>query len=316
MALVHFEEVYIFWILNHVLALLKDICQNRLARKHTWPVDLSTKEEMHEKEYPLVTDLRDRQYLRLRSLQTFQGRQRTGNYLIEGIRHLARAVEESAPIEQLFVDPSIFSNRFGQKLVRKLRRAGTPGIRLAPTLYRDLTLAAEPQGVGAVLRQHWSSIDITPIRQEALWLAVESVDQPGNLGTIIRTAEAAGVEGIFLLGPSIDPWDPGCVRATMGSLFAQRLIQCTSRELVNWARSHHVSMIGSSPHGLLDYKTLRSRWPAVLLVGSERHRLSEVLMGASNFLTRIPMCGRADSINAAVATGVLLFELSVQLRMN
>ncbi len=108
------------------------------------------KEDMHENKYPVVSHSRDPRFLTLRSLQTSQGRSRTGLYLIEGIRHVARAVEHHAPVESVFFDPSILSNQFGQKLARRLRQRRVPGVRLSSQLYRDLTLAAEPQGIGAV----------------------------------------------------------------------------------------------------------------------------------------------------------------------
>jgi TrmH family RNA methyltransferase len=269
---------------------------------------------LNESKYPLVGNPRDPRFLSLCSLQTHHGRTRSGQYLIEGIRHLARAVEQHAPIQQLFVDPSTLSSPFGQKLARRLRQSGVPSIRLAPELYRQLTLANEPQGIGAVLKQQCGSIRDVRMNRDSFWLAVESVDLPGNLGTIFRTAEAAGVTGIFLIGPSVDPWDPACVRASMGSLFSPKLVRCTTQEFVQWTRSAGASIIGSSPNGLLDFKAMRCRWPAVLLIGSERQGLSEQLLDAADFVLRIPMQGRCDSINASVAAGVLLFEMSSQRR--
>ena len=267
---------------------------------------------MHERKYPLVVDSRDSRFLSLRSLQTAKERSRTGNYLVEGIRHVARAIEHNAPFQLLFIDTSVLSNPFGQKLARRIRQAGVAGVRLAPQLYRELSLAAEPQGIGAVLRQQCSHIaDVKPTR-DSFWLAIESVDLPGNLGTIIRTAEAAGVSGIILLGPDSDPWDPACVRASMGALFSPRMVRCSHQEFAAWVRAHRVSVVGSSPGGLLDFKAFRSRWPAVLLIGSERQGLSEQLLEISDFVLRISMHGSCDSINAAVAAGVLLFEMSSQ----
>jgi len=266
---------------------------------------------MHEK-YPLVSNPRDPRFHSLLNLKGHGGRSRTGTYLIEGIRHLARAVERNCSILQIIVDTSVLSNVFGQKLVRRLRQTGVPAIRLTPELYRELTMANEPQGVCAELRQQTLAIgDLKPGR-DSLWLAVESVDLPGNLGTILRTAEAAGAAGIFLLERSSDPWDPVCVRASMGSLFGLRLVPCTMAEFVSWARKHRVTIVGSSPRGLLNFKALRCRWPAVLLVGSERQGLSPQLMEHSHLTVRIPMHGGCDSVNAAVARGVLLFEMASQ----
>lgn len=267
---------------------------------------------MHEKKYPVVNDARDPRFLALRSLQTFQGRSRTARYIIEGIRHLARAVEQHAPIESVFLDPLALSNPFGQKLATRLRQRGVPGLRLSHRLYRDLTLAAEPQGIGAVLLQRWTPLARMSVKQKSLWLAVESIESPGNLGTIIRTAEAAGATGVFILDADCDPYDPATVRATMGSLFSQTLIRSLPRELSAWAKSNGVTIVGSSPPGLIDYKALRYRFPAVLLIGTEKIGLSEQLLEAADFVVRIPMRGNCDSINAAVAAGVLLFEMSSQ----
>ncbi len=213
---------------------------------------------MNESKYPLISNAHDPRFLTLRSLQTPQGRSRTGRYIIEGIRHLARAVEHNAPIKSVFLDPSVLCNPFGQKLAHRLRKRGIPSIRLSQQLYRVMTLAAEPQGIGAVLRQQ------------------------------------------------------ATVRATMGSLFSQKLVKCLPREFIDWTNSNGVTVVASSPAGLMDYKALHYRFPIVLVIGNEKRGLSEQLIEAADFIVRIPMCGNCDSINAAVAAGVLLFEMSSQ----
>jgi len=265
---------------------------------------------MNEKRYPVVSDPHDPRFLTLRSLQTHQGRSHTELYIIEGIRHLARAVEHCAPIESVFLDPSVLSNPFGQKLARRLLQQGVPGIRLSRELYRDLTLATEPQGIGAVLRQKWLSLKQLSAARNSLWLAVESIESPGNLGTIIRTAEAAGVTGVLILSPNCDPYDPATVRATMGSLFSQRLVRCSVAEFNRWTKSNGVSVVASSPNGLMDFQALAYRFPTALIVGSEKQGLSDQLLEAADLVVRIPMRGGCDSLNAAVAAGVLLFEIA------
>jgi RNA methyltransferase, TrmH family len=267
---------------------------------------------MNERKYPVVSSRRDPRFLNLRSLQTPQGRSRTKHFIIEGIRHLARAVEHCAQIESVFLDPSVLSNPFGQKLARRLRHQGVPAIRLSRELYRDLTLATEPQGIGAVLRQRWFQLEQLRATRNSLWLAIESIESPGNLGTIIRTAEAAGVDGVLMLNPNCDPHDPATIRATMGSLFSQKLVRCSVPEFKCWTKSNGVSVVASSPSGLMGFKALAYRFPAALIVGSEKHGLSDQLLEIANFVVRIPMHGGCDSLNAAVATGVLLFEMTGQ----
>ncbi|HEY4356861.1 MAG TPA: RNA methyltransferase [Acidobacteriaceae bacterium] len=130
------------------------------------------------------------------------------------------------------------------------------------------------------------------------------------MGTIIRTAEAAGVSGLLMLSPNCDPYDPASVRATMGSLFSQTLVRCSTHEFRHWIRLNRVTVVASSPAGLMDFKALAYRFPAALLVGSEKRGLSEQLLETADFVVRIPMHGGCDSLNAAVATGVLLFEMA------
>jgi len=293
------------------------LCDNSLVVQfHHWPRPDRRLEAMHENKSPqsLICQANDPRFRHLRSLQTPQGRSHTGLYLIEGIRHVARAAEERAPIQSLFLSPGVLSNPFGQKLTRRLRQSGIPSEQLTLQLYRDLTLAAEPQGLGAVVRQQWSPITQARPSAGSLWLAVESVDSPGNLGTIIRTAEATGVTGIVVIGANADPYDPTAIRASMGSLFSRKLFRCSVREFTDWARAFNVALVGSSPAGLLDYRSFRCRWPTALLIGSEKHGLSDQLAEACDFMIRIPMVGRGDSINAAVAAGVLLYELFDQRR--
>lgn len=264
---------------------------------------------MHENKYPLIVHAHDSDFTKLCSLRSSHARSHTGLYIIEGIRHVARAVDVHAPIESVFLDPSTLANPFGRKLARRLRQQGAPGVRLSNQLYQQLTLAAEPQGIGAVMRQQWTGLSQVHAGRRSLWLALESIESPGNLGTIVRTAEATGVDGIFFLGSGCDPYDPASVRASMGSLFSQRFITCAVHEFADWTRTNRVAVVGSSPTGLLDYKHVRYRWPAVLLLGSERQGLSSQLQEISQYVVRIPMRGRCDSINVSVAAGVLLFEM-------
>jgi len=116
----------------------------------------------------------------------------------------------------------------------------------------------------------------------------------------------------LILSPDCDPYDPATVRATMGSLFSQKLVRCSPREFTDWAKTRGVAIVGSSPTGLMDYKALHYRFPAILVIGSEKRGLSEQLLEVADFVVRIPMRGGCDSINAAVAAGILMFEMASQ----
>ncbi len=263
---------------------------------------------MHDVSVPsLITEPHHPLIQRFRSLQSAAGRASSGCYLIEGVRHVFRATQAQIPIEQLYIAPKVLKSPAGQKLVRHLRRAGTPCAAIAPDLYRRLSLAAAPQGIAAILRQSWTPL--AAARPDAsTWLAVEEVESPGNLGTMIRTCEAAGAAGLILIGQTADPYDPASVRATMGSLFAQRLVRTTAREFAAWSTQRRARLIGTSPHATQDYRMIRYEQPLVILVGSEKRGLSDELCRACDTLVRIPILrSGVDSLNVAVAAGILLY---------
>jgi TrmH family RNA methyltransferase len=264
---------------------------------------------------PLITDPDHPLIRQFRSLQTRAGRAATGRYLIEGIRHVARAVDANVAIEQLFIAPSTLASPAGQKLARRLRQSGTPCAKLAPDVYRSLSLAAKPQGIGAVVRQSWLPLGAVRLSQGICWLAAEAIESPGNLGTMLRTGEAMGAAGIILIGRTADPYDPTAVRATMGALFAQKLVRTSARQFAEWSRRRRPTLIGSSPSASRNSRSVRYRKPVIIMVGGEKHGLSKELIDACNALVRIPMIGTGvDSLNVAVAAGILLYEVFDQSR--
>jgi RNA methyltransferase, TrmH family len=148
-------------------------------------------------------------------------------FYMEGIRFVMRAVQHRARLRTLVVAPELLTNPFGRKLAAWQRRSGTSVLEVSADIFRGLSHAAEPQGIGAVVRRRPEPIIRAQPDAGLCWVALDTVQSPGNLGTIIRTGEAVGAAGLILIGDSIDPFEPSAVRATMGSLFAQRLVRAT-----------------------------------------------------------------------------------------
>lgn len=243
-------------------------------------------------------------------------RRRTGLNVAEGVRSVARASEQPDPIETLVVAPEYLTVPFGQRLARRLAATGVPTLQVSPDIYRLLARTDEPQGLAAVVRQRWASLDEVVPPGPACWLAVERVRSPGNLGSVLRTAEAVGVAGVILLGPAgdrADPYDPAAVRSSMGAVAALRFAGASGRELADWARRHGCLVVGASP-GAPDYQTVSYPARVVVLVGNERRGLAAEHRVVCDRLVGIPMVGRGDSLNLAVATGVVLYEVFNQRR--
>jgi TrmH family RNA methyltransferase len=152
------------------------------------------------------------------------------------------------------------------------------------------------------------------IGNDCRWVALSNVANPGNLGTIIRTCDAVGIEGIILLDRSTDPYDPTALRASMGAHFSIKLVKAGFQELVAWKQTNRLALIGTSDGAELDYHLARYPQKFVLLMGSEREGLTSNQMEQCDLMVRIPMLGRSDSLNLAVATGVILYEMYNQMR--
>jgi TrmH family RNA methyltransferase len=174
----------------------------------------------------------------------------------------------------------------------------------------SITRRDNPQMVAAVFEQRWTPLkDIQPKGSET-WIALDRVRDPGNLGTIIRTADAAGASGVILVGDCTDPFSMETVRATMGSMFALPLVKTTPADFLKWKKSVDASLVATHLAGAVDYRTIdyKSK-PVILMMGNEQSGLPDELAEAADKLARIPQVGMADSLNLAVATGVMLFEV-------
>jgi TrmH family RNA methyltransferase len=172
-----------------------------------------------------------------------------------------------------------------------------------------ITRRDNPQMVVGVFEQRYASLkDIRPELGET-YVALDRVRDPGNLGTIIRTADAAGASGVILIGETTDPFSLETVRATMGSVFAMPVIRANVVDFVKWQKAAGVQVVATHLAGAVDYRTIDYRKkPVVLLMGNEQAGLPDELAREATALARIPQQGRADSLNLAIATGIMLFE--------
>ena len=237
-------------------------------------------------------------------------RQATGLYFVEGVRHFVQAIEHHADIETLVWSEKLLTVPIARKLLREARRRGCPTVTLTPEQFRRISRTPRASGVGAVLRQHWVDLHTLKPASALCWTVLGQVRFAGNLGTLIRSSEAVGGGGFILLDGEADPFEPGAVRAAMGSLFRQRFVRTTTAALTRWLRAHRCCVVGASPDGAHDYRELTfSDQPVVLLLGEERKGLSAQQRGLCQKLVRIPIQGQVDSLNLAVAGSLLLYEV-------
>jgi TrmH family RNA methyltransferase len=236
-------------------------------------------------------------------------RDRTGLYFAEGVRALARAVEQGHEVRSVVYVPSMLNHAFARRLVERLPDEGVETHAVAIEVFQRLSRLEEPQWVGVVIRQRWTPLDAVVPERGLCWVALESIRSPGNLGTILRTCEAVGTAGLIALGTGADPFDPSAVRASMGSIFSTTLVRASPGDLSQWATKVGAQLVATSPRADVDFRRFRYQSPLVIVMGGERSGLSAPLLGRCDAAVRIPMVGKTESLNVAIATGVLLYEV-------
>jgi len=265
----------------------------------------------------VITSRGNKRVVAIRKLRTRKERDLKELFFVEGLRIVGEAMQVGADVETLVVAPDLLRSGFGWDLVDTARRRGLECLEVSGHVFESLSVKERPQGLGAVVRQRWTTLQEAaaggPERSGAaaglLWVALSEVADPGNLGAILRTCDAVGSAGVILVGGTTDPFDPGCVRASMGAVFSQRLVRTGLGELAAWARRHSCTVVGTSAGAAEDYRGADYGERTVLFMGSERHGLSAEEKAVCSRMVRIPMVGRADSLNLAVATGVVLYEI-------
>jgi TrmH family RNA methyltransferase len=228
---------------------------------------------------------------------------------MEGVRFLAQAAAYRATIEELVVSPCMLTSPTAQRQVRRLIQSGAVCYETPPEVLHSLTTGDDPQGVIAVVRQEWIALEEADPHEGLCWVALSGIRSAGNLGTLIRTAEAVGAAGLILVGECADPYDPACVRATMGASLGLRYARTDLAALLRWKHRRRVRLVGTSPGGEISYRDADYGGPIALFLGSERKGLSEPEVAACDHLVRIPMVGRSDSLNVAIAGAVVLYEI-------
>lgn len=245
----------------------------------------------------------------IKALSQKKGREETGTFMAEGLKLVIDALELGWAINTLIYAKNAKDKPLVTKVAARTVAAGGLVLEVSEKVLSAITRRDNPQMVVGVFKTKWRSLsDIRPAANET-YIALDRVRDPGNLGTIIRTADAAGASGVILVGECTDPFSLETVRATMGSVFALPVTRATPEEFLAWKKGAGVSVVATHLAGAVDYRTVDyKRKPVVVLMGNEQQGLPDQLAKEADQLARIPQAGLADSLNLAVATAVMLFE--------
>lgn len=250
---------------------------------------------------PIVKDIK--------SLTNKKDREDTGTFLAEGLKLIIDAVELGWEIRTLVYAKAAKGKTLVEQVAAKTVARGGLVLEVSEKVLSSITRRDNPQMVVGVFEQQWKRLDQLALERGQTLVALDRVRDPGNLGTIIRTADAAGASGVVLVGDCTDPFSLETVRATMGSVFAMPVYRASAEEFLAWTKRSGGQIVATHLAGAVDYRTIDyDRKPTILLMGNEQSGLPEHLASAADRLARIPQAGRADSLNLAVATAVMLFE--------
>jgi TrmH family RNA methyltransferase len=252
-----------------------------------------------------VTNPRVKQLVKLRNRRV---RDETGVFLVEGFRELTRAVNAGVVVQQVYFCPELFLGKNEEELLAKAAAAGAERVELGSQAFLKVSYRDRPEGLIGVAEQFPATLDGLMLSPEPLILVVESIEKPGNLGTMLRTADAAGVDAVIVCDPATDPFNPNVVRASLGCLFLVSLAVTITSEALHWLAKRSIRTFAATPAAALSHWQADFRGASAIAIGSEQYGLSETWLQNAGQRIRIPMGGQADSLNAAMAAGVLLFE--------
>ncbi len=245
----------------------------------------------------------------VRGLWLAKNRRASGLFLAEGLKLVMDAVEFGWPLRRLVFATGRDGGEHLDELASGCRKGGGEVLEVSEAVLAKIARRDNPQTVIGVFEQRFRPAESIEPARDSTWIALEEVRDPGNLGTIIRTGDAVGAAGVILVGDTVDPYSVETVRATMGSVFHVPLVRADHAGFAQLAAAWPGSIVGTHLAAVDDYRQTIYRRPTLLVMGAERSGLGEPTAALCSDLVRIPMDGAADSLNLAVATALMLFEI-------
>lgn len=237
----------------------------------------------------------------VKSLKQKKHRQDSGLFLVEGIKLAEEAIAHGVVIEHLIVSEKI------DYIPTYLNQSSV--LRLTSNMFREISETVSPQGVIAVAKQINHSLVDIKIDQNPLLIVLHKIQDPGNLGTIIRTSAAAGATAVLLTEGTVDLYNPKVIRSTMGALFQIPIItELNDTEIINWLRYHKINILVADLDTSEYYFSVNLNEPSAVIIGNENNGPSHEWKAASNKRIKIPILGSTESLNASIAAGILIYE--------
>ena len=258
----------------------------------------------------VITSLTNDRVKAIRALEMRKARKETGLFVAEGAALIRSARDNGFMPETIVYRGGAADSPVARALIEEALSAGKEVLEVSEAVLAKLASKDNPQTMLGVFRQRYADQPRADrVAAGETWLALEAIRDPGNLGTIVRTADAAGCAGVILVGTTCDPFSLEAIRATMGSIFAVPIARLDTAAFAELACAWPGDVVATEIGARQDFRGLAYRQPELILMGSEGPGLSERLAGLATKRVKIPMAGRLDSLNLAVATALMLYEV-------
>lgn len=262
---------------------------------------------------PNLTSLQNPQVKQAIHLRDRHERDKTNLFLIEGYREILRATDAGWKIQKIFTCSDLFLGSNEPALIQRLASRGTQVLTCSEKVFRKISYRDRPDGLLAIAPQKALTLDDLKKEQKQselpFYVVAEAIEKPGNLGTILRSSDAVGVSGLIVCDRCTDIFNPNVVRASVGTLFTVPTVEAEGEETLQWLKAQGIAILAATPHASHEFTQVDLARPLAIAVGTEQLGLSERWMQQADLQVRIPMNGVADSLNVAMATTLLLYEV-------
>ncbi len=264
-----------------------------------------------------ITSFQNSNLKEVQLLREAKARKVTGLTIVEGLREMSLAWRAKVEFQKIFVSPeSIAKNSTSAILLQEIDSSGIQILEVSKDMFAKISYGERMDGLLAVCRPLELKVEDIALESKkstretevSLWVVVEAVEKPGNLGAILRTCDAAGVDGLFVCGQGTDLYNPNVIRASLGAIFTARVVVDTNDNVLEFLKEHKIQILATTPGAQKFYTQADFRVSSALVLGSEDSGLGEFWLKNSALKIKVPMLGQMDSLNVSTATAVVLYE--------
>jgi TrmH family RNA methyltransferase len=241
-------------------------------------------------------------------LHTKKYRDRSQKMVIEGYYPILLAIQNNYPLDELYFCPNLFFGKDEAALIRQAAGSGAKVIEVNEGPFKKMAYQKRPEGLLAVAPQVHHALGRHPVAGSGLYIIAEALEKPGNLGSILRSADAAGVDGVIICDPCTDIFNPNVIRASVGTFFSIPILESSTEEVIAWCYKNGIRTLAATPHADTLYTDVDMTGPIAIVVGAEQSGLSQWWLDKANLPVKLPMFGQANSLNVATAATALLYE--------